>query len=46
MGERNSARDEGVLRTINGFESTAHLAHLLAPQLRYRRYDLCSTDGR
>ena len=42
MGERNSARDEGALRTINGFESTAHLAHLLAPWLRYRRYDLCT----
>jgi hypothetical protein len=40
--ERNTARNEGVLRTINGFESIVHLAHSLPPHLHYGRYDLCS----
>jgi hypothetical protein len=42
MRERNIARNERVLRTINGFESIAHLAHFLPPHLHYGRYDLCS----
>ncbi|MBM2836343.1 MAG: hypothetical protein HW409_532 [candidate division NC10 bacterium] len=42
MRERNTARNEGVLRTINGFESITHLAHFLPPHLHYGRYDLCS----
>jgi hypothetical protein len=42
MRERNTARNEGVLRTIKGFESFAHLAHFLPPYLHYGRYDLCS----
>jgi len=42
MRERNTARNEGVLRTINGFESIAHLAHFLPPHLHYGRYDLCN----
>lgn len=42
MGGRNTARDEGERRTINGLESIAHLAHFLPPHLHYGRYDLCS----
>lgn len=42
MREKNIARNEGVLRTINGFESIAYLAHFLPPHLHYGRYDLCS----